>query len=94
MGYQVGQTCYAKKSDAENAYYSTVVPVINANGELIQPQWSELGGWTLNGQTISAALPECNPIENFQDGQMIGWSVFGIYAAVWAVLLIRRRMGI
>lgn len=28
MGYQVGNHCYATKAEAENVYYSLVVPVI------------------------------------------------------------------
>ena len=28
MGYQVGNTCYATKQDADNVYFSLVAPVI------------------------------------------------------------------
>lgn len=30
MGYQVGNVCYSTKQEAENVYFSSVVPVINA----------------------------------------------------------------
>lgn len=90
MGYQVGLTCYATKAEAENAYFSMVPPSVQ-NGELHQLQWTPVG-WQFKGQIVQAYLPECSVIESFKDGQLIGWSVFAILAAVWSVRLIRERL--
>lgn len=90
MGYQVGNTCYATKAEAENAYFSLVPPSVQT-GELQQLQWTPLG-WQFKGQTVQAYLPECNVIDSFKDGQLIGWSVFSILAAVWAVKLMKDRL--
>ncbi len=91
MGYQVGLTCYATKAEAENAYFSAVSPVISPDGKLIQPIYNGLS-WQLQGQAIQAYLPECNVIDSFKDGQLIGWSVFSILAAVWGIKLVRERL--
>lgn len=90
MGYQVGTVCYATKIEAENAYFSLVSPSIS-NGELHQLQWTPVG-WQFKGQTVQAYLPECNVIDSFKDGQLIGWSVFSILAAVWGIKLVRERL--
>ncbi|QMT33763.1 hypothetical protein LNQ82_04565 [Conchiformibius steedae DSM 2580] len=94
MGYQVGNTCYATKGAAENAYFSQVAPVIQQNGRLLQLQYNGNpkhidGGWTLNGRTVSASLPQCSPAENFKDGAQIGFMFLLAAIGLWTVFNIK-----
>lgn len=91
MGYQVGKICYLTKQQAENHYYSMTPPTVTQDGKIMQPQYTK-AGWTLNGQIIQAALPECEPLENFKDGQYIGWSVFGIMIVAFAFNILRQKV--
>ena len=93
MGYQVGNVCYSNKTEAENAYYSNVVPVITQGGQLIQPIYKGKS-WQLAGKTINSGLPECDPIQNMKDGSLIGWGVFTIMLALWSIKLIQQRLRI
>lgn len=90
MGYQIGSVCYGTKAEAENVYFSQVIPVLR-EGKLDQPVYTPLG-WQLHGQSVRAYLPECNPSDSFKDGQMIGWALFSMMAAIWSVKLIRERL--
>ena len=93
MGYQVGNICYATKTEAENAYYSNVVPVITQGGQLMQPIYNGTV-WQLAGNTISSGLPECDPLQNMKDGSLIGWGVFSILLSLWSIKLIHQRLRI
>lgn len=87
MGYQVGNTCFISREAAENHYFSLVVPQIQ-DGQLYQPK--KIGDtWQLNGQTIQAYLPECDPEQNFRDGAELGWVIFGIMAAMYTFTVIK-----
>lgn len=92
MGFQIANTCYPNREQAENAYFSQVVPRIGQDGELVQVQYSKGRGWTLDGQIVQAYLPECNPAENLKDGMIVGWLVFGIMAAAWSVKFVAQRI--
>lgn len=91
MGYQVGLSCFENKEQAENVYFSQTVPIISQDGQLIQMQHSPTG-WVLNGQIVQASLPECNPMDNFQDGSLIGWGLVSIMAAIWAIRIIWEKL--
>lgn len=93
MGYQIGNVCYATISDAENAYYSQVIPHIGADGKIYQMEHTQTG-WRFEGLTVRAELPECDPSQNFKDGLEIGWGLFGIAAVIWIVQIVKRQMGI
>ena len=45
-----------------------------------------------DGQIIQANLPECNPADNVKNGLEIGWSVFGVMAACYFVIVIKRLL--
>lgn len=90
MGYQVGTICYSTKSEAENAYYS-MTPASLQNGMLHQLDWTQ-NGWQYAGHNISANLPPCSPVDNFNDGALIGWALFGIATALWGMKLIQQRL--
>ena len=53
MGYQIGNVCYADKQDAENAHFSQVLPVLTADGRLLQMQYQG-NQWTYNGVAVRA----------------------------------------
>ena len=84
MGYQIGNICYADKQLAENVYFSQIAPVIDANGGLHQFILTKQG-WTLNGQKITASLPECSLSDNFVLGSQLGWLLFSILVIVFGI---------
>lgn len=56
MGYQFGTTCYSKKSDAENAYY-TSQPMSQLPGSTTYRnyyKYSDLGNWTYVSETLAS----------------------------------------
>lgn len=91
MGYQVGTTCYFDKETADKAYFGSVVPVIRSDGVLMQLEYQD-SVWKLNNQVVNSSLPQCDPIEDFKDGQVIGWSVFLIMLVAYSVYLLRTRL--
>ena len=90
MYYQVGNQCL-EQQHAENVYYGLVVPVITQDGKIIKPDYNGTA-WQLNGQIIQANLPECNPADNVKNGLEIGWLVFGIMAACYFVIVVKRLL--
>ncbi|MRN38042.1 hypothetical protein CRG49_012850 [Neisseria sp. N95_16] len=88
MYYQVGNKCL-EQSQAENVYFSLVVPQITQHGQILQPQYNG-SVWTLNGQTLKAALPQCSPTDNLKSGLETGWILFGVMAAVYFVSITKR----
>lgn len=89
MHYQVGNKCL-EKAQAENVYFSLVVPQIQ-DGVLVKPEYSGTG-WVLNGQTITASLPECSPEDNVKSGLEMGWLLFGVMASVYFVLVLKKMI--
>ncbi|MFV2028591.1 hypothetical protein [Neisseria sp. S1] len=89
MYYQVGNKCL-EQSQAENLYFSLVVPLIKPDGTILKPEYNGLG-WQLSGQTIQANLPACDPLDNFNSGLEIGWLIFGLMASLFFVSLIRSQ---
>ncbi|WP_308018554.1 hypothetical protein [Neisseria bergeri] len=90
MYYQVGNQCL-EQHQAENVYFSLVVPKITEDGKIIKPEYNGKD-WKIDGQIINADLPECDPYENLQDGMYIGWLIFGIAASVYFVIVIKRLL--
>ena len=90
MHYQVGNKCL-NKAQAENIYFSSVVPQITSDGQIIKPDYNGTS-WQLNGQIIHSNLPECNPADNVKNGLEIGWFVFGVMAACYFVIVIKRLL--
>lgn len=83
MYYQVGNRCL-EQVQAENVYFSLVVPQINQNGELLKPEYTG-SSWQMNGITLKAALPECSPLDNVESGLEVGWLLLGVMASVYFV---------
>lgn len=96
MGYQVGNICYTDRMQAENAYFSSVSPVIQ-NGRLVQLQYNGNpkhmdSGWTLNGRRVTADLPQCGPVQNFREGSELGWLIVLIMATLYVFTLIKGQL--
>lgn len=112
MGYQIGNHCYATKEQAENVYFSLVVPTIQTTqsattvtrpyplpnttipagtAKIVAPEYRN-GKWYLQNSVIEANLPQCDSVQNFKQGQEIGWFVFGLMAAMYAFVLLKRLL--
>ena len=90
MYYQVGNACL-EQSQAENLYYSQISAYITSSGKIIRPEYKK-NTWVLEGKPLSLNLPQCNPLQNFQDGQEIGWIFFGVFAALFVILIVKRQL--
>ena len=88
MYYQVGNKCL-EQGQAENVYFSLVVPQITQDGQIIKPEYNG-SAWTINGQIIKADLPQCDPAENLKSGLEIGWLLFAVMASVYFVSITKR----
>ena len=91
MNYQVGNICYASIEDAENAYFSNVVPTISADGELHQVMFKN-NQWTYKNQPIKAYLPTCSIEQNVKDGVELGFYCMATIVALWSIKLISRML--
>lgn len=90
MYYQVGNQCLPEK-EAENLYFSLVIPVIRSDGRVIKPEYNGKV-WKVADKKVEASLPECSPMQNFNSGAEIGWMVFGVMAALFYVAVIKRLL--
>ncbi|ELK97954.1 hypothetical protein NM9757_0935 [Neisseria meningitidis 9757] len=89
MYYQVGNKCL-EKHQAENLYFSLVVPRIKENGQIVRPEYNGSLWKMSDGQPLRLLLAECSPKDNLQSGLETGWIVFGILASVYFVSLLKR----
>ena len=90
MGYQTGFICHESLESAENFYFSQVTGVPTDNGLLMPVKSSS--GWTFKGDVIHASLPECSPLQNFMDGQEVGWLIVGALSIAWILKEFGRRL--
>lgn len=58
---------------------------------LIKPEYAN-GKWTLQGQTITLNLPQCDIAQNMRDGSELGWVIFGIMAACYVFVILKRLL--
>lgn len=91
MGYQVGFQCFESLQEAQDYKYSSIAPVINSNNQLMQPVKID-DVWTLNGIQIVDSFPFCSPLEQFQDGVQMGWSLILVAVSIIAVAILRRAL--
>ncbi|EGC56764.1 hypothetical protein NMBM13399_1221 [Neisseria meningitidis M13399] len=89
MYYQVGNKCL-EKHQAENLYFSLVVPRIKENGQIVRPEYNGSLWKMSDGQPLRLLLAECSPKDNLQSGLETGWIVFGILASVYFVSLLKK----
>lgn len=88
MGYAVGNLCYETRQQAEDVYYSKVVPYVDGRA-LYQPV-RRSDGWYFQNARLQAALPACDPAQDFADGVQLGFMFFAFFAAAWGIQFIRR----
>ena len=84
MGYQIGNQCVDKKVEAENHYFSQVIPTITADGKLLQPTYQTTQGWFYQGKKLEISLPKCDPVQNFKDGMELGFLCMVIAIILWS----------
>ncbi|CBA07477.1 hypothetical protein NMO_1562 [Neisseria meningitidis alpha14] len=60
MYYQVGNKCL-EKHQAENLYFSLVVPRIKENGQIVRPEYNGSLWKMSDGQPLRLLLAECSP---------------------------------
>lgn len=89
MYYQVGNKCL-EKHQAENLYFSLVVPRIKENGQIVRPEYNGSLWKMSDGQPLRLLLAECSPKDNLQSGLETGWIIFGILASVYFVSLLKK----
>ena len=91
MGYQVGFQCFETLKEAQNYKYSSVAPVINQNGQLVQPE--QVGQqWQLNGIQIVDSFPQCSPLQQVLDGIEMGWALIVVAVSMVGVAILRRGL--
>lgn len=88
MGYAVGNICYDTRQQAEDVYYSKVVPFVN--GEALYQPVRKQDGWYFQNTKLQAALPVCDPAQNFADGVELGLYLLIPFVFAWGVVVIRR----
>ena len=89
MGLAVNGQCYLNELQAHDVYYSTVRPVINADGSLYKLERLS-DGWYIGTQKLVPSLPQCDPVQNFIDGSEIGVLILG---AVVVLLILKHVSG-
>lgn len=97
-GSAFGSTCYSSVSAAANAYFSSVVPVFDASGNLhsvvFQSSiWQEVvtnsAGVVLTSNFLPVpALSACDPMQGFNDGLALAAIVVtcSALAMFWGIL--------
>lgn len=83
----VSQTTTATTVTRPYPLPNTTIPAGTAR--IIAPEFRS-GKWYLNNTVIEAKLPECDPVQNFIDGQELGWLVFGIMATMYLFVIVKK----
>jgi hypothetical protein len=92
MGVQVGNICFKNQQEADNYVYSQAVPHFTAQG-VISPVYNKNAkSWIYQGETIHANLPECSQVENFIEGQLIGWIFVLLIVSAYKFKVILRML--
>lgn len=92
MGVQVGNICFKNQQEADNYVYSQSIPILTEQGILSTVYDKSSKSWTYQGKAIHANLPECSQVENFIDGQVIGWIFVLLIISAYKFKVILRMM--
>lgn len=92
MGYQIGNICYNSKQEAENVYFSKVIPIITEDGKLYQLYYNKQTGWHYQQQKLQIYLPECNPAQNFKNGMEMGAYFTVLIVMLWGFNQTRKLL--
>lgn len=82
-GYRVGGQCFATSEEASDYKLSMVVPTITGDGSLKMPVRKN-DGWYYGSQKIQLTHPQCNPLEAFQDGMLVGGLILLLFIISYA----------
>lgn len=103
MGFAFGGRCFDTQADAADAAWSGVGPVVSGSPPIVSVVEKGVSGWQVSsydGATLvsavavpSVAFGECDPGAMALDGVALGWLVVGVWAAAWAVNVLRRSLG-
>lgn len=88
-GKQVGSECYSSNEVATDHVMSLVVPVIAQDGTLHHPV-KQGAVWHYNGQPVSLTLPDCDPMEQFNDGLQVGIQIIVLMFVAMVIKLAIR----
>ncbi|MBR7229709.1 hypothetical protein BCD50_07430, partial [Neisseria meningitidis] len=89
MYYQVGNKCL-EKHQAENLYFSLVVPRIKENGQIVRPEYNGSLWKMSDGAPLRLLLAECSPKDNLQSDLETGWRVLGRLASLFFVVCVEK----
>lgn len=101
MAYQWGGRCYQTSADAVAAAFSSVVPTIDAQGDLHTVEWTgtvwevrEYVAGSLASQSLapSPALGPCDPAGAVADAGALAWLVVAAWGAAWGINAMRRAL--
>lgn len=104
MGFAASGRCFDTASDAAASVWSAVGPVVGSGSPPILSvvEWTGSvwqvatyqGGALLSAQSVpSIAFGACSPGDAVADGVALGWLVVGVWAAAWAVNVLRKSLG-
>lgn len=77
QGYQVGSQCFTSKTQATDFVMSQVVPVIKSDGTFINPIYKS-SHWEIGNNKVEMQFPECKPLEQFEDGLILGIEIVAL----------------
>jgi hypothetical protein len=95
--------CYATADDAASAYWSSATPVINPGSPPSVSTFQHVSGsWHLityqsgvqieSIQVPALSLASCDPGASAADGIALGFLVAAVWAAAWAVTVLRKPL--
>lgn len=100
MGALHSWRCYSDPESAATAVYSAVAPSLFVDGltalEYRTDQWV-LVTYTGGVETFSVpapvlSFPPCDPADSVAEGLLLGGLIAGVWAAGWAVSILRRAL--
>lgn len=102
MGARFSGQCFASASDAAAAMWSGVAPVISTGSPPIVSTVELASDWQIvarqDGVVLSVtaaptvAFAPCDPMDSVTDGFTLAWLVVAVWAAAWAVSVLRRPL--
>lgn len=105
MGALRENKCYASVGDAVDAYFLGVPPSIQSGSPSQVTRFEKVGdvwflkgyevgqgGWvpTYSAEVLIPSFPDCNPLEGYQDGTMVGWLIASALIGAGALMSLRR----
>lgn len=92
MGYQVGNRCFDTRQQADDVYFSQVVPlVVPGRDKLVAPVYHESDRiWTMSGVSVSGTYPDCSRLDNFNAGLFLGGQIVLVLCVAFGFRVLAR----